>query len=228
MFKFPATLTAVLALSVSSASAATMTASYRVTATVGVPTQDDLDLYYNEKDDFSGDDFVIKFVYDTGLGSLTTLGGGEYLNGGADYGQPVNTRVVVMHLGTGSVDHMFGAQSSTVGVLPSGAFHSVSGLGPFGADASLELMALGVGFPASVATSFFSGPIHQPGAGFFKFTAADGRVTAAKFSVTSLSIYEGSAVPEPATWAMMVVGFGAAGSAIRRLRRLPKGVCRRG
>ncbi|MES3026358.1 MAG: PEPxxWA-CTERM sorting domain-containing protein [Pseudomonadota bacterium] len=30
--------------------------------------------------------------------------------------------------------------------------------------------------------------------------------------------FEGSAVPEPATWAMMIIGFGAAGSMIRTAR----------
>ena len=31
--------------------------------------------------------------------------------------------------------------------------------------------------------------------------------------------FSGSAVPEPATWAMMIVGFGLAGTAVRRARR---------
>jgi len=31
----------------------------------------------------------------------------------------------------------------------------------------------------------------------------------------------GGAVPEPATWAMMLVGFGAVGAAVRRRRRRP-------
>ena len=30
-----------------------------------------------------------------------------------------------------------------------------------------------------------------------------------------------SAVPEPATWAMMIVGFGLAGAAMRRRREAP-------
>jgi hypothetical protein len=29
----------------------------------------------------------------------------------------------------------------------------------------------------------------------------------------------GSAVPEPATWAMMIIGFGAVGSMVRQTRR---------
>ncbi|WP_293406694.1 PEPxxWA-CTERM sorting domain-containing protein [Phenylobacterium sp.] len=33
------------------------------------------------------------------------------------------------------------------------------------------------------------------------------------------NILLGSAVPEPATWAMMIIGFGAAGGAIRASRR---------
>jgi hypothetical protein len=34
-------------------------------------------------------------------------------------------------------------------------------------------------------------------------------------AIASLS----SAVPEPATWAMMIIGFGAAGSTVRSARR---------
>lgn len=38
-------------------------------------------------------------------------------------------------------------------------------------------------------------------------------------SADSLTVHIGDAVPEPATWAMMLVGFGATGVAMRRRRR---------
>jgi hypothetical protein len=45
----------------------------------------------------------------------------------------------------------------------------------------------------------------------------------AVLSVTSLTIGEaGAAVPEPATWALMIGGFGLAGSALRRRRVLAR------
>lgn len=40
------------------------------------------------------------------------------------------------------------------------------------------------------------------------------------WQIDNLTIGEQAAVPEPATWAMMILGFGAVGSAMRR-RRLP-------
>ena len=39
-----------------------------------------------------------------------------------------------------------------------------------------------------------------------------------RFEITSVA--PGAAVPEPATWAMMIVGFGAAGALLRRRRVL--------
>lgn len=48
------------------------------------------------------------------------------------------------------------------------------------------------------------------------FNNADRRTDAFKFS--NLTVSGGTAVPEPATWAMMIMGFGLVGSAMRRRR----------
>ena len=54
----------------------------------------------------------------------------------------------------------------------------------------------------------------------FQF-ASDGAVTGDGVDLDNISVTGSipSAVPEPATWAMMIAGFGMAGSAIRRRRR---------
>ncbi|HEX5264565.1 MAG TPA: PEPxxWA-CTERM sorting domain-containing protein [Phenylobacterium sp.] len=39
------------------------------------------------------------------------------------------------------------------------------------------------------------------------------------FNASSTGTFEGVAIPEPATWALMILGFGGAGAALRRRRR---------
>ena len=51
-----------------------------------------------------------------------------------------------------------------------------------------------------------------------RFSLLDGQGNDFWFGADSF----GAAVPEPATWAMMIVGFGLAGSAIRRRERVMK------
>lgn len=53
-----------------------------------------------------------------------------------------------------------------------------------------------------------------------RFVRADVGETGVLFSIDSLS-RSGAAVPEPASWVMMIVGFGVAGIALRR-RRTPR------
>ncbi len=61
--------------------------------------------------------------------------------------------------------------------------------------------------------------------GRFTLTATPGDgITRIRFETTTNSFeidnISGSAVPEPATWAMMITGFGLAGAAIRRRRNI--------
>lgn len=48
----------------------------------------------------------------------------------------------------------------------------------------------------------------------------DGIGGAGGFVFDNLSLNEGGAVPEPATWALMIAGFGMAGAAVRRRTRI--------
>jgi hypothetical protein len=60
----------------------------------------------------------------------------------------------------------------------------------------------------------------------FRPTSARGPFSTASFSaygLNELRVYEyeaTGAIPEPSTWAMMILGFGAAGAAIRSRRRV--------
>jgi hypothetical protein len=76
-----------------------------------------------------------------------------------------------------------------------------------------------VGFHVGGANG--AGGIGYSGTAFFKFDAGAG-MDSFTFNMPGLSnaaLYStGVAVPEPATWAMMIMGFGAAGALLRRRR----------
>ncbi|HET6969989.1 MAG TPA: PEPxxWA-CTERM sorting domain-containing protein, partial [Phenylobacterium sp.] len=51
------------------------------------------------------------------------------------------------------------------------------------------------------------------------FAYASGPAPAADFVVDRAYIVAGNAIPEPTTWALMILGFGGAGAALRSSRR---------
>ena len=61
-------------------------------------------------------------------------------------------------------------------------------------------------------------PFSLPGSGSVSYDFPDGF---AYGTVTHVTNETSSAIPEPATWAMMIVGFGLAGSALRRKWNVP-------
>lgn len=61
----------------------------------------------------------------------------------------------------------------------------------------------------------------NPGALIFGPNDGNYRDNSGKFDITLYQLGT-SAVPEPATWAMMITGFGLAGMAVRRRRLAPK------
>lgn len=82
-----------------------------------------------------------------------------------------------------------------------------------------SLGTVGGVFKSEELLSAFNG---MSSSGLWTLTIADGlRGDLGNLNGWELSL-NGSAVPEPATWAMMIVGFGAAGSMVRASRR--KGV----
>lgn len=72
------------------------------------------------------------------------------------------------------------------------------------------------GDPGGNATSFFSF-LAAPGTTSITVT---GRAHANELALSNMVLYStGGAVPEPATWAMMLLGFGAIGFSMRRHRK---------
>jgi hypothetical protein len=60
----------------------------------------------------------------------------------------------------------------------------------------------------------------QLAAGQYQFIARGTRTGEAGSVAGTLTITDNNAVPEPGTWMMMLMGFGAAGYSVRRGRRL--------
>lgn len=86
-----------------------------------------------------------------------------------------------------------------------------------GADALAD-----IGLPTAYSTNFVTipevGPEGSNGAFYTPTANQPGYV--AGFSVTYHFISDAAGVPEPATWAMMLIGFGMIGGALRRAKNL--------
>jgi PEP-CTERM motif len=86
--------------------------------------------------------------------------------------------------------------------LNDGSFFTIGGTSaPTGADTNPFIGA--ISDSANIASISFSMPTNGP-----------------SFAISSLLLIDGPSVPEPATWALMLLGFGTMGLAIRRGRKL--------
>jgi hypothetical protein len=72
------------------------------------------------------------------------------------------------------------------------------------------------------ATPFVASDLDDNGEGFFRYGGGtDFIITGRTMSVTDAPVVPGAgAVPEPATWAMLIAGFGLVGAAARRRREM--------
>lgn len=102
----------------------------------------------------------------------------------------------------------------------SGTFGGVAGVAPsigFGSGlfASLNINGTSLGFTQFAGPALFSGtylaPIFAPGV--FQLTSI-----VSGSSVLTISEARAGGVPEPATWALMITGFGLSGLVLRRRR----------
>lgn len=104
-----------------------------------------------------------------------------------------------------------------------GTFNGVAGIAPsisFGTDliAALNINGTSLGFTQFAGPAIFTGPAASP-----IFSPGTFQLTNFVFGGATLTVTETvAAVPEPATWAMMITGFGFVGGAMRNRQRKTK------
>lgn len=165
-----------------------------------------------------GDTILGSFTYDDsllGAGTVIPLGGGAYTNYTVQFSQlqlAVGSYNVSYAPFTGTIaygDNVFGQDLIVfvLGGLPGGPFGSTF--------ANLQLQARGPITAINESGAANGMPLDRFQTSFF---GAFGNETTAKRVYGTLSISAASAVPEPTTWAMMILGFGLTGFQLRRRR----------
>ncbi len=122
-------------------------------------------------------------------------------------------------------DRLVPNQASTTFILPAGGYNAFGGFfdlaGPGGAGLGITITTvlggtLATEIPNSTAGSFF-GFITDAKFDYVVLTAGTQGGSAETYTLNDLTFGNvGAAVPEPATWGMMIVGLGVAGMAMRR------------
>jgi PEP-CTERM motif len=184
-----------------SALATTVTSTTGFLSTYTGPKNSDLDLA-SVSATINGDDLVLSATAEGPIGQTA----------GADYVWGVNT--VGASAPAPFASEGFGRVlfNDAIGVVPGGAGVTVSGdtITDTVALSSLKNVVLN---PEQFGISLWT--VAGKGfSGFAEFAPGNGTFT------PSL----GSAVPEPATWALMIVGLGAMGAAMRGARRQPAAI----
>jgi hypothetical protein len=154
--------------------------------------------------DLTGDHVLAVFVFDTSLGTrITDPGVSDDLFGGteADVPSPLVSATITIN----GKSLPMGGDLFAVAQTIAGQSNSVS-TAPDAAD-DITVITFDTDAPASLDTPFKP---HGPGGGTFTFSAPSGLEEAsANFSI-----------PEPATWAMMLMGLGGIGAMLRDRRRI--------
>ena len=162
--------------------------------------------------------------------SLTTGGGSNLLtNGGFESGvvgnsAPVGWTYLNLYGASygGIVDDTDGSRVGSIGVegsFPNSGSNEYSDGAVQAYDAITQDVATTPG--ATYDVSFYAADTNG-GMGDYQALSTNGDVTDSYGNANDLFVYAGSAipsVPEPATWALMLVGFGGLGAALRNSRR---------
>jgi uncharacterized Zn-binding protein involved in type VI secretion len=152
--------------------------------------------------DLTGDHILAVFVFDTSLGTrVTDPGVSDFVFGGTQAGvaSPLVSATVTINGKSVAMGGDFFATALTL----AGQANSVATAEDAVND--LTVTAFDTDAPGSLDTPFAP---HNPGGGTFTFSGPTGAEQAsADFSI-----------PEPATWAMMLVGLGGVGATLRQGR----------
>ncbi|WP_293369016.1 PEPxxWA-CTERM sorting domain-containing protein [Phenylobacterium sp.] len=162
--------------------------------------------------------FTISFTYDTAIGADTHLSGGELLRGGTNFSLPQDATAIVTMNGISQT--ILGTAASLQVAVPAADQWS-NGVEQVTAslDYSANIEVPGIGLPANLTTPF-TVTLNAPsagGLGFLDLVSSD--ETGMNLDIQTLTVTEGGAAPEPASWALMLVGFASLGAALRRRRK---------
>jgi hypothetical protein len=213
--------TAALALSAGPAAASTLiTATYRGTVTSLLDVDGRLGAVIDTETTTSLA-FTDTYVFDLAAGTRLTDASGDQLFGGSLFG--TTSPLVSSNLTIGGVTLSFlgdriGQEINSTGGYIGSAAQSVDANNVFSRN---DLIAL-TNAPALITTPY-SGSA-TPGFGSFAYICAGGHTCAggysfrADLSIESVEVTTTSSAPEPASWALIILGFGGLGAALRRAR----------
>lgn len=182
----------------------------------------------------------------TGVEAATGLSGGaviDFESVASGFFNQISAGGVTFSTPTGAlgVDAQYGGQFSAIGKSPKNVLHTrvdiafdqaVTGFGFFFGASDLTWTLTAYDSQGALLETLLISPTRFSNAGDFYGLTANGirsaRLTAATpdyviiddFRTSTAPLGPVGAVPEPATWAMMIVGFGATGAMVRRSRRL--------
>lgn len=221
-----ATLAVALSVGVS-AQATVLVATY--TGTVAFAGYDTTGEFGAPASDLTGLPFTATFTYDTSLGDRQLSPGvGDGVVGGPALG--FTNPLLDSTLTIKSVTAHFPGNSYAQALAQTNSIqHVVRGFvpdRPIGPNnfTRFELAAVTDGTPPDINFTF--GPVGARGNGYFEIFDYDDdgffRIFAnGQLNVATISVLSGSEVPEPATWTIMIAGFGVIGAAHRRHRQRP-------
>jgi hypothetical protein len=173
----------------------------------------------------SGSAFVFDFTYDSELGGPVQDPGQEYQDGGAFFGAGNLGPLLSAKLTIGGASVQFNMPPNYSYVSAAPGFFQViyaeqGGAGTNNGD-YVNFFVSGVTATAETsAPATFSGNCHACGTFRLTPTGSPNSITSdGAFDVTSFTVAQ-QGVPEPAIWTMMIAGFAATGSMLRRRRNV--------
>lgn len=201
----------------------------RFTGTV-VSGYDETGVFAAPFTDLAGYSWVATYTYDKTLGGYLETDGVsyEYSIGGFNYGFPVSPIISASITINGVTRSVGGTSSARVYTsnLPYVSHYAQdeSNNGLTSVNNYIQIFNDPIGAPASLDQNF--GPVAATnGYGWadwatYDYTTGTYTELASAYLGTDAVYSVGNAVPEPASWALMIAGFGLVGTALRRRRAL--------